>query len=553
MSENNGMNNPQWEDPTPKVKAKGRGPIIGLATLGLAAVVGVGIYASGILGNFGGASKQDRVSDALVSLMEGEENKFISDWMGGDELTKNMMKGYNFSGNLELVDLPVLNETAGFTLPKGIMLSFEGATDAAAKAGSGKLSLGLMGTDFVSAQFFGSDSKFQMAAPALFKEVITADLTGDLAAKIKNAPLFQSMANTAEAEKSITMFVDALKANQGQSEKLMKFITGELKLEDYQGIKDNTKAFKDKWVIEAAQDKTLQFNGKQEAFKGFNVTMKKADYIAYLKAMKTYVLTDAKFKADFTDLIVQQLAATESITKEAAYTKLDQDLTEAIAKLEADPLAKDLTITIHMTKENKLVSLTSVYDGKDNAKINLLIERMGGDFFNQNAKLNLSVTGGSEPGSLEVVSSGKTEGSVQTRQIKINSAGQAADDKVQITMDMSLNKETGAFSVTSNMPLTMEGTNSTFDLSLKGKIEDVVKDKSAAMVFDEIILSVDQKPQASFKAEMKYNTENVAVKELEGAPMDIFTADEEDMNNIMNQIMENFGGLLNLFGAPLGF
>ena len=88
MSENNGMNNSQWEDPTPKVKAKGKGPLIGIAAIGLAAVVGIGVYASGILGGMGGAIKSEQVSSAMVSLFEGEENKFMEDWVGGEALSK---------------------------------------------------------------------------------------------------------------------------------------------------------------------------------------------------------------------------------------------------------------------------------------------------------------------------------------------------------------------------------------------------------------------------------------------------------------------------------
>lgn len=552
MSENNGMNNPQWEDPTPKVRARGKGPLVGIAAVGLAAVVGIGVYASGILGNVGGANKPEQVSQALGSLFEGEENKFMEDWVGGPDLAKNMMKGYSFSGNLELVDLPALNESIGLTLPKGIRLSFEGASDATTKSGSGKMSVGLMGANFLGAEFFASDTKMQMAIPAMFKEVITADLSGDLAAKIKSAPLFKNVENSKEAEEAISMFVQSMKSGQVQSDKIMKMINGELKIDEYKGLVDNTKTFKDKWVIEKADNKTMTFNGKEEAFPGYVVTIKKADYITYLKDMKTYLLTDAKVKTDFMDMIAQQVATAETITKEEAYTKLDQEMTGAITKLEAEPLAKDLTFTVHMTKDNELVSMTMVYEAKD-AKINVLIERNGGDFLNQNAKMKLWVEGGKEPGAIEISSTGKTEANVQTRQIKLSGKSADTKDDGEITFDSSINKDTGAIMAKAVTSMMMDDKTTNLEMIMNGKLENIVKDKSGAIVLDEMKIMMDNQVMANFKAEFNYDTQNVVVKPLEGTPLDIFTATETDMNNLMEQIQSNLGGLLNLLGVPLGF
>lgn len=552
MSENNEMNNSQWEDPTPKAKAKGKGPLIGIAAIGLAAVVGIGVYASGILGGMGGVIKPEQVSDAMVSLFEGEQNKFMDDWIGGEQLSKNTMKAVNYSGNLELVELPALQESLGMTLPKGIMLSMEGASDSTTKTGSGKLSVGLMGTNFLSAEFFGSDTKMQMAVPAMFKEVITADMSGDLATKIKNAPLLKNLGSTEETEQAIKMFVEGLKSGQAQSDRIMKMINGDFKLDEYKGLVDNTKNFKDKWVIEKAEDKAMLFNGKQETFKGATVTIKKADYITFLKDMKTYVLTDAKFKADFMDMIVEAGGSADKMTKEEAYAKLDQEMTAAITKLEAEPMAKDLTFTIHMTKDNKLVSMTSAYEAND-AKVNLLIERNGGDFLNQNAKMTFSVVGGENPGSIELTSTGKTEANVQTRQITMKANGMTPEDSGAITVDSSFNKDTGAFNEKAATTMMMDNKATDLEMVMNGKFENIVKDKSGAMVFDEIKITMDKKVLVNFKGEFKYNTENVVVKPLEGTPMDIFTATENDMNNLMEQIQSNLGGLMNLIGLPLGF
>ncbi len=549
MSENNGTNNPQWEDPTPKAKPKGKGPIIGIAAIAVAAVVGIGLYASGLFGNFGGASKPDQVSQALASLLEGNENPFVDNWIGSKELTRNMMKGYNFSGNLELVDVPSLNESVGVSLPKGIMLSFEGASDAAAKTGSAKLSLGMMGTNVLSAELFGSQSKLQMAVPALFKEVITADITGDLEAKIKAAPLLKDIENNEETSAMIKAFAEGVKSGQSQSEKMIKFMNGDVKLSDYKTLNDSTNNFKAKWSISDAQSRNVMFNGKQENFRGYQVTVKKADYIAYLKEVKTAFLTDEKLKADFTDMIAQQTAVSENITKEAAYTKLDQDITDSINKLEQDAAAADIVFTVHMTKENKLVSLSSQFAGKDNTAIKVSLERNGGDFLWQNSSISISQEGGTNPGSVKMVSAGKTDGNTQTRQVSVNSDG-TPEDKLAMTMDSSLNKESGIISAKITGNTQAQAAPTAFEVVVNGKLEDVVKDKSAALVLDEIRLTADQQLIAALKGEFKYNTENVSVKEPAGTPLDLFTATETDLNNIMEQIQTNLGGLLGLF---LGF
>ena len=100
--------------------------------------------------------------------------------------------------------------------------------------------------------------------------------------------------------------------------------------------------------------------------------------------------------------------------------------------------------------------------------------------------------------------------------------------------------------------MMMADKTSNLEMVMNGKLENIVKDKSGAIVLDEMKLTMDNETVANFKAEFKYDTQNVVVKPLEGTPLDLFTATETDMNSLMEQIQSNLGGLLQLIGMPLG-
>ena len=549
MTENTTNLHPEWEDPTPKQKAKSKGPMIGLISVALIAVLGIGLYASGLFGKLF-VNKEDRVTQALYSLMKGEENPFVQDWMGTKELNAAMAKAYRSSGTLELVEAPIVQEMIGFPVPGGITLSFEAQQDTALKTMSAKLGLGMMGTDLVNGQLYVDENKMQVAAPSLFKEVISADFSGDLDSKLDNAPLFKDQPEAEEFKESIRQFAQTLKDSQGQTTQLVKLMTGEASLYDYQGLKDATEKFKGQWVIEDAPAKTASYNGKQAAFDGYKVTMPKAAYVAFLKEMKTFMLSDAKFKTDIMDLVADQVAAGELITKEEAYTKMGTEMDQWIQSVEQNAELKDIPFTIHMSDDNELVSLVSeVKSAADGFNLNL--ERSGGAYGNENMKLTLVATG-TNAGQMELVSIGKTEGAAQSRELHISAASadaKAADNVIK----WNINKESGALSGEAKTSVVEADQVVPIEMTFKGKVQDIVKGKSGTAVLDEIKINANGQAVATLKGDMKYSVEGVKAVMPEGTTMDLFTATQADMDKIMEQIQEKLGGFLNLMDTPLGF
>lgn len=532
--------------PPPK---KSRGPLFAILIVALVAALGVGAYASGLFGR--PASMNQRVGEALASVVKGEDNPFVNDWIGQEELAKNMGRGYQVSGNLELVALPGL-EGQGISLPKGIMLSFETMSNTDAGASRGKLGLGLMGSSLVNAEFYMDQTKLQLAVPALFEEIIAADFSGDLAEKVKNAPLFQGEVDE-ETLKAIRSIPETLAESQELNGKMLELAMGELTLSDYPGLEQAMHRFRDSWTVEAAEDKTQTWNGSEATFDGFDVTVAKEDVVAFMNDLKTYVTTDEQFRADFMDIIANQVAAQEGITEEEAYQKIAAEMDEAISKFQADETLREARFTVHLTKDNELVSFAAA-STMDQATADLLFERYGGDFPNQNMKALIKVEGGEAPGQMEVISSGRTEGSVQTREVTIRSGG-GPDDAVDIALKTTLNKDSGAFTGTVVTKGQAEGQAMDFTLDFRGTIEDVVKGKSATYVLDELKVTALGQVQAELKGELKYLAEAVTVSPLEGTELDVFTATEEDMQRVTEEIMENIGVFLQFldFGGGLGF
>lgn len=511
MTEQNNNQQPEWNEPTPRTRKKGKGPIIALVALLIVAAIGIGAYASGIFGGKG--SEKDQVSEALLSVFKGEENPFMEDWLGTTKLSENMMKASKMSGRLELVEMPVVTAMTGFPVPGGITLSFEINQDIKAKASSGSMGLGLMGTNIVNGKLYMKDTVLQGAAPSLFEEVLTADLSGDLEAKLNNAPLFKDQLDNDEAADAIRQMSEALKDSGEQQEKLMKLMTGQTKLSDYPGFSKHFKTLKEKWVIEEVDEKTQVWNGKEDSFKGYHVTMPKDAFIEYFRNMKTYFMTDEKVQADILDMVLDQVAAQEEITREEAKKELDEKLTEEIENLETNPNIKDMVFVIHMTDDNEMVSFATDYT-TPKAAMKLNFERFGGAYPDENMKLNVSVSG-EESGSMEMISTGKTEENSQVRDIVISvkEADQAAmEQKIALTV----NKETGLFTVKIDGTVLEENQPNQMQMTINGKLQDIVKGKSGQMVMDEMKLMMAGEPMMTLKGELSYDTENITVSELEG-------------------------------------
>lgn len=547
MTEQNNNQQPEWNEPTPRTRKKGKGPIIALVALLIVAAIGIGAYASGIFGGKG--SEKDQVAEALSSVLKGEENPFMEDWLGTTKLSENMMKASKMSGGLELVEMPVVTAMTGFPVPGGITLSFETNQDIKAKASSGSMGLGLMGTNIVNGKLYMKDTVLQVAAPSLFEEVLTADLSGDLEAKLNNAPLFKDQLDNDEAADAIRQMSEALKDSGEQQEKLMKLMTGQTKLSDYPGFSKHFKTLKEKWVIEEVDEKTQVWNGKEDSFKGYHVTMPKDAFIEYFRNMKTYFMTDEKVQADILDMVLGQVAAQEEITREEAKKELDEKLTEEIENLETNPNIKDMVFVIHMTDDNEMVSFATDYT-TPKAAMKLNFERFGGAYPDENMKLNVSVSG-EESGSMEMISTGKTEENSQVRDIVISvkEADQAAmEQKIALTV----NKETGLFTVKIDGTVLEEDQPNQMQMTINGKLQDIVKGKSGQMVMDEMKLMMAGEPMMTLKGELSYDTENITVSELEGEKLDIMTATPEDMETVMEQIQEKLGLLLQLIDFPLG-
>lgn len=552
MSENN--NNTQWQDPQPREKKSGgSGAVKGLIALALVLVIGIGVYASGILKNFGlgKGSKNQQVAESITSLATGENNKFTEEWLGNQEVAQKAQSSLHTEGNLELVSLN--KELIGQNpIPNGVGLSF--VSNTAADKGNVKIGLGLKGTDLVTAQIYADANKVQLAVPALFKEVITADISGDLKAKIKASPVLKDKITDEQIDEFIAG-MDSAKASAGIQGALLKMTQGDFSaLMKFDGLKTALTKFRDSWKIEDAPARTIKYNGKDESFKGFKSTITKESVATLMEDIRNFIKTDEAFKKEYLDSIMTQTAKQAKITKEEAYKRMDDSLVKGVEEFKNSNTANELTFTTYSDKDGKLVAFHSEIPVVANEQTDAAatkevqdfaivdIERNGGDFMNQNMKI--SFTSKNDPNSKALITStGSTTGTKQVRDIKVNitQKGQALNP---VNFNSTIDKSTGELTALLNIK---EQEKEVAKVDIKGKVIDVVKGKSATYDLSKIDIIAQGQPVASLKAKFKYNTEGVQVTGVEGTPMDIFKATEEDLKNISTQVQQNAMKLIGPF------
>lgn len=531
----------EWTEPAVVAPRNKNGMYIAIAALVILALIGVG-FATGTFGSLGlfGGSDADRVAQGVSSLTEFGDNQPIENLLGNKQLMESMQNNSAIKGYLEVVDLPILTQTAGMALPSGITLSFDMNTDASRNSAT-SFGLGFKGTDAFKLHLYQKDKQLALAIPQLFKEVITADLSGDIKAKIENAPLLKGMVSQDQINQ-LPAVIEQL-GSPVNPQKVFK------EIKDSPKLKQIMADYKKAWVIKKAEDKKQLFNGKEQSFDGFLVTLPKAANVKFLRDLKDYIHTDEAFRTLYMDNLIKTTvlasAPQKTMTTEEAYAQSAKSMEEAIAKYENSGVP-DPTFTIHLTDDNKAVSLVSSYTVND-VSTDVNIMRSGGDFLAQNASYALRTTESGKQISFQLTTTGKTEGDVQTANFTADIKGPATTQPIRIVGDSSTNVKDGTFEMRASLNPELQGAN----LLITGAYTDIQKGKAYTMVLDKINLSAQGQSLATLSGRFTL-TDAPVFNEPSGEKLDLFTATQADVQNLQNQVMQNIQTLMQFFGGMFG-
>lgn len=501
--------------------------VIPAVLLVLVAILGGLFYAykKGLIG----LSSKDKVALATVNMFSKEENKneLIDNYLGVSELLKATKKASSAKGSIELVELPSPKE-ANIPDLKGLGINFDINSDSSKKALFTDLGLAYKGSKLISAQFLMNENKIEAQVPTLISSVFTADIKSDLKNKLKSSMFGKNM-----TEEDLNNFVLAIN-------NVKKSLAGENSLTDidftkYKFLKDSFMKFKDTWVVEKADSKSFNFNGKDETMNGFKYKITKESILTLLKDLQTGFKTDENFKKEVLDEVITTIYPNIN-DKATAYTQLDTDITKTIEKIKNEQKFTEVTGNVYLNSKNQMISLLSKTQYTDGVT-NVELQRNGGDFINQNGFVKISATEGGKATAIKVTSTGSTVEKAQSRAFNVTLTEDGKDmdvAKLVYKIDTAKNLITSTLDVNNTV-----NTSENFKLDLQGSISNLVKGKSMKLIFDKIDASLNNEPVIKLKGDVDVNTEKVDIKEISGNKVDIFTLKEEDLSKFIQEFQTN--------------
>lgn len=501
--------------------------VIPAVLLVLVAILGGLFYAykKGLIG----LSSKDKVALATVNMFSKEENKneLIDNYLGVSELLKATKKASSAKGSIELVELPGPKE-ANMPNLKGLGINFDINSDSSKKALFTDLGLAFKGSKLISAQFLMNENKIEAQVPTLISSVFTANIESDLKNKLKSSMFGKNM-----TEEDLNNFV--LTINN-----VKKSLAGEngpmdLDFTKYKFLKDSFMKFKDTWVVEKADSKSFNFNGKDESMNGFKYKISKESILTLLKDLQTGIKTDENFKKEVLDEVITTIYPNTN-DKTTAYTQLDTDITKTIEKIKNDQKFTEVTGNVYLNSKNQMISLLSKTQYTDGVT-NVELQRNGGDFISQNGFVKISATEGGKATAIKVTSTGSTVEKAQSRAFNVTFTEDGKDmdaAKLVYKIDTAKNLITSTLDVNNTV-----NTNENFKLDLQGSISNLVKGKSMKLIFDKIDASLNNEPVIKLKGDVDINTEKVDIKEISGNKVDIFTLKEEDFSKFIQEFQTN--------------
>ena len=299
------------------------------------------------------------------------------------------------------------------------------------------------------------------------------------------------------------------------------------------------------------------YNGKEQACRGYEVTVSKEAMINFLRTSSDFFLQDEVLKKDFLKRLelsvkLSQLAGAQMEGQDFPTAQEMQEQTYEEARTEIDGMIafldsslNDVSMTVYVDKEGCLASVkgttsfNSTGSEAEPVQLQFGCELKGGAYPTQNMSAQAVLENGAASVQIEAVKEGAYDGKELTSgfELSIENQGEIAE-KWDITLDSSYNSEGGGFDV--QAAAAQDGME-LLGFSAQGVVDELEKGKNIHLTLDSLDVSaMGDTGNAVLSGEYYIRPLTEEVVPLEGDTMDVLAAAEEEWNSVLMEVLFSF-------------
>ena len=427
-----------------------------MAAVGAAAVavVGGGVFAYTRLA---GGDPKETVIQAFENVYTEGQTDPMEELFGLSEFAKAGVSASQNSGlmlKLDSCSEPAVNTYAGSGL------RIDAKNDVENNKVSANMGIIYNGMDLVNLDLYYGDDTVMAAVPELSPKVFTLDFGEGLEERLKNSPMLGSALEQSGVDASVMaeyMELLAEQARQTQEGQAASFDLKALMKRYREGCKAEDD-FKAALTVEKGEKASFTIDGKEQACRGYEVTVSKEAMINFLRTSSDFFLQDEVLKKDFLKRLelsvkLSQLAGAQMEGQDFPTAQEMQEQTYEEARTEIDGMIafldsslNDVSMTVYVDKEGCLASVkgttsfNSTGSEAEPVQLQFGCELKGGAYPTQNMSAQAVLENGAASVQIEAVKEGAYDGKELTSgfELSIENQGEIAE-KWDITLDSSYN------------------------------------------------------------------------------------------------------------------
>lgn len=417
------------------------------------------------------------------------------------------------------------------------------------------------GMDVVNLDLYYGDHTLMAAIPELSEKVLTLDLGDGLADRIKNSPAMSRLLDengiSADAAAAYLTEVTAL-AEENTAAGGNTLDLPALMDRYREGCKAQEN-FKAALTVEKTDKSTVTVNGQEKECRGYSVLVSKAALIDFLRTSSDFFLQDEALKNQYlrqleltvklNGLMGGSVPATAEELQADAYEEAKAAADQMIQALDAS--LTDIQMTVYLDKDGVLTSVlgsTVINDGitgsdgdSQTVPTEVAFEAVfeGGAYPLQNLTGQLTIGSGDDAMALYLVKQGVYDDKKLTCDASLDLVSGSGDStpSVSILYSGSYITESGDYHISLE---AVENGSQLFKISASGIVSQLEKGTSIQADIDSLEISTADS-SLIFSGNYYFKPLSSEIAPLEGTPMDVLAATEEDWYSL---IMEGAYGFM---------
>ena len=510
---------------------------------------------------------KEAVVDAFQTAFSHEQVSPAEDIFGLSQFSSASVSSDAEAGLTLSLDSSSMEELNALT---GGGLRISSRNDVSNKKSDANVGVVYNGMDMVNLDLYYGDHTLMAAIPELSEKVLTLDLGDGLPDRIKNSPAMSRLLDengiSADAAAAYLTEVTAL-AEENAAAGGNTLDLPALMDRYREGCKAKSAAlweflqenFKAALTVEKTDKSTVTVNGQEKECRGYSVLVSKAALIDFLRTSSDFFLQDEALKNQYlrqleltvklNGLMGGSVPSTAEELQADAYEEAKAAADQMIQALDAS--MTDIQMTVYLDKDGVLTSVlgSTVINGgitgsdgdSQTVPTEVAFEAVfeGGAYPLQNLTGQLTIGSGDDAMALYLVKQGVYDGKKLTCDASLDLVSGSGDSapSVSILYSGSYITESGDYHISLE---AVENGSQLFKISTSGIVSQLEKGTSIQADIDSLEISTADS-SLLFSGNYYFKPLSGEIAPLEGTPMDVLAATEEDWYSL---IMEGAYGFM---------